>query len=286
VELIPPALDSSPWLVTCGHDPSGFDHKDDCSFRCTWAMQHALGHHHTLARPKLDDPIFQINREAAADHIEELVVRLVLVPVVFPLYHPEPHDSIVHPAERLIVPPVGTGRDQRRHVDVLERTVFDVQVGRVWIRSCSGAFRHRDLAGGTLYDGLFRPRQRLPPIELAGSPCNDESAGPRLPEWVVDLAMDDDLFFAPVEAMQDSMHYWRQQQSGDDQEDQTSIQREPTRKKLPIRRLRRIDWPHPAEQHGSVQERITRSQSLIMLIPPHAETKREDDQYSSDAEMP
>ena len=65
--------------------------------------------------------------EEAFDDIEEFVVVLVFVPVVFALDHAEADDGVVHLAERLVEPLVRAGGGQRLFVDQLERPELDVE---------------------------------------------------------------------------------------------------------------------------------------------------------------
>ena len=55
-------------------------------------MHDALGDHHARPRSEVNDAILQINEQAPFNHIEKLIVGLMLVPVVVPLHNPEPYD--------------------------------------------------------------------------------------------------------------------------------------------------------------------------------------------------
>ena len=54
-------------------------------------------------------------------------IVIVLVPVILALNDAEADDGSVHLAERLVVPAVGTGRDELRKVDHFERRVANVE---------------------------------------------------------------------------------------------------------------------------------------------------------------
>jgi hypothetical protein len=45
-------------------------------------MDDSLGNYEALSRLERDGTIFEVDKQLALDHVEELVVRVVLVPVV------------------------------------------------------------------------------------------------------------------------------------------------------------------------------------------------------------
>ena len=72
-----------------------------------------------LLLSKFDASALKVDDEAAFKNKEKFVVVIVFVPVIFPLHDAETNDRIVHLAQCLVVPAVGTRGDQRGHVDEL-----------------------------------------------------------------------------------------------------------------------------------------------------------------------
>ena len=105
-------------------------------------MRHSLGHHHALAPSQLAHLLLQVPPQPPADHVEELGILLVLVPVLLPFDHPQADDSVVYPAEGLVLPPIGTGGNECGHIHPLQWPELDVQVGHIGIRRCFGLLRH------------------------------------------------------------------------------------------------------------------------------------------------
>jgi len=94
-------------------------------------MHYALGNHHSLTRPQSDGPVFQINRQFSLDHIEELIIHIVLVPVIFSLHYTQPDHGIIYATKRLVVPLMRAGIRQGFFIDQLQRTVLNIEVGYV-----------------------------------------------------------------------------------------------------------------------------------------------------------
>ena len=98
-----------------------FHHENHRALRRPGAMPHTLRHDEPLARTKRDDATrrhavrlrFQVNQEASVEHEEELVVVRMLVPMILALHNPNAHDRPVHLDQRLIVPLVADGGDER-----------------------------------------------------------------------------------------------------------------------------------------------------------------------------
>jgi hypothetical protein len=105
-------------------------------------MEDGARHHESLALVKLDRFVFQIDQEPALDHVEELVLFVVLVPVVLTLDDAHADDGAVDLAERLIEPFVLAALGHRFDVDELEWAVQDVEAG--FVRE-GGGFCHEDL---------------------------------------------------------------------------------------------------------------------------------------------
>src|SRR5262249_5966002 len=133
-------------------------------------MHHALWDDKTLIGQELDRSPLEIDYESAAQDIEKLIIIVVFVPMVLALQHAEPHDGIVHPAKRLIVPLVGDRLCELTHIDQSEGVELYVEMRRV---GKGFRFRHPQspIAGSGVLNGgpsaHARPpsrRVRNPPI--------------------------------------------------------------------------------------------------------------------------
>ncbi len=71
----------------------------------------------------------RIDQQLAVDHVKELVVVIVLVPVILAFDNAHAHHRVVHLAERLIEPFVVAGVGNRINVDDLQRPVQNVEAG-------------------------------------------------------------------------------------------------------------------------------------------------------------
>src|SRR5262249_22076168 len=94
-------------------------------------MHHALWDDKTLIGQELDRSPLEIDYESAAQDVEKLVIIVVFVPVVLALHYAKPHDGIVHPAKRLIVPLVGDRLCELIDIDQSERVELYVEMRRV-----------------------------------------------------------------------------------------------------------------------------------------------------------
>jgi len=99
-------------------------------------MHHTLGDRKSLSRGELDCLIFQINDEAPFHHIKEFIFPIVLVPVELSLHNAKPHDAVIHPAQRLVIPRVGDCIDEFLNVNEFKRTIACVR----WIEYGSSVF--------------------------------------------------------------------------------------------------------------------------------------------------
>ena len=81
------------------------------------AMDHSLGNDETLSRIELDGAVFKIDEQLALDDVEELVVRIVLVPVILTLDDAKADHGFVYLAERLVVPLEFAGIGKSLRVD-------------------------------------------------------------------------------------------------------------------------------------------------------------------------
>ena len=94
-------------------------------------MQDAFRDHHSLARIQFDGAAFEVDEQAAIGDVEEFVIVVVLVPVIFALDDTEPYYGIVHLAERLVVPLELASFRERLGVDPFERWEKNIQAGFV-----------------------------------------------------------------------------------------------------------------------------------------------------------
>src|SRR5690242_20499776 len=92
-----------------GDDTGVFHHEHDRSLRSARAMQNSLGDHHALPRTEFHGAAFEINQQLSFDDVEELIIVIMLVPVIFALHHTETNYGAVHLAMRLVVPLVSAG---------------------------------------------------------------------------------------------------------------------------------------------------------------------------------
>jgi len=109
----------------------GLDDEDDAFFGCPRAMHHALWDDKALIRQELDGPSLEIDYESATHDVKKLIIIVVFVPVVLALHYAEPHDRIVHPAKRLIVPLVGDRLCELIDIDQSEGIELHVEMRRV-----------------------------------------------------------------------------------------------------------------------------------------------------------
>src|SRR5215510_6627772 len=119
-------------LVAGWYDPGPLDHEDHASLRSTRPMHHPHRNRKPLSGGELDCPAFQVNYEAPLDHVEELILLVVLMPMELALHDAEAHNAVVHSAQRLVVPRVPAGIDECLDVNELQGSVPRVQVDRVW----------------------------------------------------------------------------------------------------------------------------------------------------------
>jgi hypothetical protein len=67
------------------------------------------GNHYSLPRLQIERPPLDVDKQVPFDDVEELVIFVVLMPVIFASDHAEPNDRTVHLAECLVVPLVRAG---------------------------------------------------------------------------------------------------------------------------------------------------------------------------------
>ena len=90
-------------------------------------MFHTLRHDEALPRRKIDNTTFEIDEETAIDHVKEFIQLLMLMPVIFALDNPEPHDRVVYLAKRLVPPFIGTGIGELLNINNLQRLMQNIQ---------------------------------------------------------------------------------------------------------------------------------------------------------------
>jgi len=117
-----------PKSVARRNDVGALYHQDHRPARRACAMGHAFWNDKPLTRRKIDRATFEVDQETSFYDIKEFIEVFVLVPVVFTLNHAKANDRIVHAAERLIVPFVGTRIDKLLHIDDFQRLMQNVQV--------------------------------------------------------------------------------------------------------------------------------------------------------------
>src|SRR5919108_3796388 len=91
--------------LVAGRDDAGtLDHQHYRAFRGSGAVHHPLRYNKALPRSERDGTVFKIDQKAALYDVEELILGIVLVPMIFPLHYAQPNHRVVHLAEGLVVP--------------------------------------------------------------------------------------------------------------------------------------------------------------------------------------
>src|SRR6266850_605745 len=107
-------------LVASRYDPGPLNHENHGSLWSPRPMQHTFWDRKRLPRRELDRSAIQLNHKTALHHIEELVFVVVLMPVKLSLHDAEPHDTVIHSAQCLVIPGVQACIDEFLNVDALE----------------------------------------------------------------------------------------------------------------------------------------------------------------------
>src|SRR5690349_22962293 len=113
--------------VSGGNDSGVFYHEDHSTLRSTRAMEHALGNDSALPRTKLHGAAFEGNQQLPFDNVEKLIIIVMLVPVIFALYHTKTNDRAIDLAKSLVVPLISARVSERAFVDDFHRFVKDVE---------------------------------------------------------------------------------------------------------------------------------------------------------------
>ncbi len=82
------------------------------------------------------------------------------------------------------------------------------------------------------------------------------------------------LSVAPMEPMKHPVDQGRQNDARDHQKDHPAVERVEAGKQLAAWCRWRLDWPHSAEEHGCVQERIQPAETLEVRVAHHAAKQR------------
>ena len=127
-------------------------------------MHNSSWNREPLTRLQLHGSILEIDQKFSFDDVEKLVQVIVLVPMIFTLHYAKSNDSVVHLAQRLVIPFVGIGVDQPLNVDYFKRRKENVQMRRVGIRLRRSHRRHR-LGLRCPVDGLL-PVERFVPVDF------------------------------------------------------------------------------------------------------------------------
>src|SRR6266705_6604327 len=90
-----------------------FHHQNHSSLLRSRPVKDSFRHDETLSRTELDGAAFEIDQQQAFDNIEELVIRVMLVPMIFTFDDAKPNDGSIHLAECLVEPLVGAGVGKR-----------------------------------------------------------------------------------------------------------------------------------------------------------------------------
>jgi hypothetical protein len=119
--------------ITGRNDAGVFHHQDDRSIRGAGAMLDAFGNDKSLLWLQINRAIFEIDEKVPLQDKEELVVIVMFVPMVLTLHDSQANNGVVHLAERLVIPLIGTGFHQGRNVHHAKRWKLDIEVSSVRI---------------------------------------------------------------------------------------------------------------------------------------------------------
>ncbi len=102
------------------------------------AMDDALRNDKSLSGFKRDRLVLEVNQQLAVDHVEELIVGIMLVPVILTFKDAKPNHGFIHLAERLVIPLELASVGKSLGIDHFQRFVENIQAG--FIR-CTGLLR-------------------------------------------------------------------------------------------------------------------------------------------------
>lgn len=102
-------------------------------------MDDSLGNDKSLSWIERDGLVLQINQKLTFDHVEELIVAIVLVPVVLTFKDAKPNHGFIYLAKRLVIPFELASVGKRLGIDNFQWFVENIQAGfvRILVR-----FRH------------------------------------------------------------------------------------------------------------------------------------------------
>jgi hypothetical protein len=90
-------------------------------------MDNPLRNYEALPRSKFNYPMFQINEEPSLNNVEEFIILIVFMPVVFPFENTQADYGAIHLAERLVEPLVCAHIGHCFLVNCLQRAIFDIE---------------------------------------------------------------------------------------------------------------------------------------------------------------
>src|SRR3712207_4084621 len=82
------------------------------------------------------------------DDVEEFVIVVMLVPVIFALHDAKSHDRTVHSDRRLVIPLILAGINQSLYIHQLKLVIVRIEMCGVRVRCLrtAGSFRHECLS--------------------------------------------------------------------------------------------------------------------------------------------
>ena len=98
------------------------------------AVENAFGHDEALSGVQGHGSILEVDEKLALDHIEEFIIVIVFVPVIFAVKNAEANYRGVYLAKRLVVPLELAGIGELLFFNDLEGRVINVQTSFVGIR--------------------------------------------------------------------------------------------------------------------------------------------------------
>ena len=75
------------------HNPGALHHQDHGPLRARAGDASRLSARRGLARREIDGAIFQVDEKPPADHVKELILVVVVMPVIFALHYAHTHDD-------------------------------------------------------------------------------------------------------------------------------------------------------------------------------------------------
>jgi hypothetical protein len=82
-------------------------------------VKNSPGHNESFSRPKFDSAPFEVDDQLSLNDIEEFVIGIMFVPMIFTLNHAEADNGVVHLTKSLVVPLMAGGIGKRLLIDNL-----------------------------------------------------------------------------------------------------------------------------------------------------------------------